>query len=123
MDSFNKQGSVNLNSINTGIEYNEGTTFTDTHASAKRYSSPTTQKTYSIQLASSNSHNRVNRIVGKLPLSMQQNIRIVKVGDQYKALALNEPSVGQAKSKLGQYRSYIPDAFIKATYPLSEERL
>jgi general secretion pathway protein D len=30
MDSFNQQRSVDLNAINTGVEYNEGTTFTET---------------------------------------------------------------------------------------------
>jgi len=30
MDSFSQQRSVDLNAINTGVEYNEGTTFTDT---------------------------------------------------------------------------------------------
>jgi len=30
MDSFNQERTVDLNAINTGVEYNEGTTFTDT---------------------------------------------------------------------------------------------
>ena len=30
MDSFNQQRSIDLNAINTGVEYNEGTTFTET---------------------------------------------------------------------------------------------
>jgi len=30
MDSFNQERSVDLNAINTGVEYNEGTTFTET---------------------------------------------------------------------------------------------
>jgi len=30
MDSFNQQRTVDLNAINTGVEYNEGTTFTET---------------------------------------------------------------------------------------------
>ena len=37
MDSFDKQSSVDLNSINTGIEYNEQTTFTDIQASEERF--------------------------------------------------------------------------------------
>ena len=36
MDSFNQQSSVNLNAINTGIEYNEGTAFIDVQ-SEERY--------------------------------------------------------------------------------------
>jgi hypothetical protein len=128
MDSFEQKNSVDLNAINTGIEYNEGTTFTNiqprrTSVPVKLYAAPTSKKAYSIQLASSSSQNRINRIVGNLPASMQQNIRVIKVGNMYKALALNAPSVSEAKSQLSQYRSYVPDAFIKATYPLSEERL
>jgi hypothetical protein len=128
MDTFKQKNTVDLNSINTGIEYSEGTTFTNIEPSVqvaptKRYATPTTQKFYSIQLASSSSQNRINRILSNLPASMRQNIRIIKVGNEYKALALNESTVRQAKSKLPQYRSYVPDAFIKATYPLNEERL
>ena len=37
MDSFNKQSTVDLNAINTGIEYNEGTTFTNIQASEERF--------------------------------------------------------------------------------------
>ncbi|CAA6827019.1 MAG: General secretion pathway protein D / Type II secretion outermembrane pore forming protein (PulD) [uncultured Sulfurovum sp.] len=126
MDSFNQQSNVDLNSLNTGVEYNEGTTFTDvqpTQQAVQSYHTPSTNKAYSIQLASSDSENRINRIVGNLPASLQNNIRVIKVGNLYKALALNSPTFNQAKAQLAQYRSYIPDAFIKPTYPLSEERL
>ncbi|CAA6813568.1 MAG: General secretion pathway protein D / Type II secretion outermembrane pore forming protein (PulD) [uncultured Sulfurovum sp.] len=126
MDSFNQQDSVDLSSLNTGVEYNEGTTFTDvqpTPVATQQYSVPTSQKVYSIQLASSNSQNRVNRIISNFPANMQNNIRVIKVGNLYKALALNAQTFQQAKTQLAQYRSYIPDAFIKAAYPLSEERL
>ncbi|CAA6817170.1 MAG: General secretion pathway protein D / Type II secretion outermembrane pore forming protein (PulD) [uncultured Sulfurovum sp.] len=123
MDSFNKQSTVDLNSLNTGVEYNEGTTFTEVQEPVQDYRTPTAQKAYSIQLASSNSENRINRIVANLPDAMQNSIRVVKEGNSYKALALTTPTFDQAKTQLNQYRSYIPDAFIKATYPLSEERL
>ena len=125
MDSFNQQSAVDLSSLNTGIEYSEATTFTEVEpavTSAKSYATPNGQKTYSIQIASSKSRNRVNRVVENLPSSLQQQVRVIKIGNTYKALALNEPTIASAKSHLNQYRSYVPDAFIKATYPLSEER-
>jgi len=124
MDSFNKPKQVNLNALNTGVEYDSGTTFSDVQTAAvKSYKAPSSQKVYSIQLASSKSQNRINRIVGNLPTTMQESIRIIKVGNLYKALALSTSTFNQAQSQLSQYRSYVPDAFIKATYPLSEERL
>jgi general secretion pathway protein D len=129
MDSFNKQNQVNLSHVDTGIEYNTQTTFTETLPSAplvqprENYQAPNSQKVYSIQLASSDSHNRINRIIGNLPASLQESIRVIKVGNLYKALALQASSFNEAKVQLAQYRSYIPDAFIKATYPLAEERL
>ena len=125
MDSFNEQSAVDLQNLNTGIEYSEATTFTDVQpaiATAKSYAAPSTKKAYSIQIASSKSINRVNRVVGNLPSSLQQQVRVVKVGNSYKALALTEANIGSAKAHLNQYRSYVPDAFVKATYPLSEER-
>jgi len=124
MDRFNKPKQVNLNALNTGVEYDSGTTFSDVQTAAvKSYKAPSSQKVYSIQLASSKSQNRINRIVGYLPATMQESIRIIKVGNLYKALALSTSTFNQAQSQLSQYRSYVPDAFIKATYPLSEERL
>lgn len=126
MDTFNKQSQVNLNSLNTGVEYNTQTTFTDVpqvHNQTQNYAPPSGEKVYSIQLASTNSHNRINRIINTLPASLQQTIRVIKVGKHYIALALQAPTFNAAKVQLAQYRSYVPDAFIKAVYPLSEERL
>jgi len=37
MDSFNQQSSVDLSSLNTGIEYNEGTTFSDVQPTEQRF--------------------------------------------------------------------------------------
>jgi len=124
MDSFNQQNPVDLSTLNTGIEYSEATTFTDVKPtmSPKSYSAASNKKAYSIQIASSKNRNSVNHAIENLPASLQKNVRIIKIGNTYKALALNEPSIANAKSHLKQYRSYVPDAFIKATYPSSEER-
>ena len=129
MDSFSKPSQVNLNQLDTGIEYNTQTTFTETGATTpvvqarQQYQSPSSEKVYSIQVASSESENRINRVVGNLPASLQENIRIIKVGNMYKALALKASSFNEAKGQLSQYRAYVPDSFIKAAYPLTEERL
>jgi len=126
MDTFNRKSQVDLNSLNTGVEYNTQTTFTDVpqvQNQTKNYGTPSGEKVYSIQLASTESQNRINRMIDRLPASLQQTIRIIKVGQLYKALALKAPTFNAAKVQLAQYRSYVPDAFIKATYPLSEERL
>jgi len=37
MDTFNQQSAVDLSSLNTGIEYNEGTTFTDVQPAKQRF--------------------------------------------------------------------------------------
>ncbi len=37
MDSFNSQNSVDLNAINTGVEYNKGTTFSNVPSSEERF--------------------------------------------------------------------------------------
>jgi len=37
MDTFNQQSAVDLSSLNTGIEYNEGTTFTDVQPTEQRF--------------------------------------------------------------------------------------
>jgi general secretion pathway protein D len=130
MDSFNRPNQVNLDQLDTGIEYNSQTTFTETAPVTtvaqprQSYQVPNSnQKVYSIQIASSDSHNRINRVIGNLPASLQNTIRVIKVGNLYKALALQASSFNEAKVQLAQYRSYVPDAFIKATYPLTEERL
>lgn len=113
METLNQQSKVNLNNINTGIEYNEGTTFTPLETTSNN--GGTGGKTYSIQLASAKSMEQLNKSLYRLPSNLKSNVRVVKIGQNYKALAHEEPTLNDAKLYLSQYKPYISDAFIQTS--------
>jgi len=113
METLNQQSKVNLNNINTGIEYNEGTTFTPLETTSNN--GGTGGKTYSIQLASAKSMEQLNKSLYRLPSNLKSNVRVVKIGQNYKALAHEEPTLNDAKRYLSQYKPYISDAFIQTS--------
>ncbi len=119
-----KAQKVNLQKIDTGIEYNEATTFVKAPPSSNpevQNIDENSQKNYfSIQVASATTKDGVRQSLSKMPKDILSKVRVVRLDDGYKALVELDPSYNDAKRHLARYKRVVPDAFIKATTPSQE---
>jgi len=120
-----KEKKINLNTIDTGIEYNEATTFvkappTYEDKKVNTQNEDATKNYFSIQVASALTKDGVHQSLAKMPKDILSKVRVIKLEDGYKALVELDPSYTEAKRHLARYKRVVPDAFIKATMPTQE---